>query len=125
MRRLDLVGTMTEGGDEVATEAGLYGLAGIGIDDDKMGGSGLVMIRSLDELGLTEVVVTEGDLSEKLGAKITDGEEESTFCGMDELVWLFWVKSGLGCDGFGPTIEVDDDNKLGYATLARGRTNSD
>lgn len=50
--RLDSAGTMTGGGDEVATEAKLDGLAGIGIDNDKIGGSGLVIIGSLDELGL-------------------------------------------------------------------------
>lgn len=75
--------------------------------------------------------MTKGGRSEELGARITNGEEESAFGRMeaygcvDEPVWLFWVKSGLGCDGFGPTIGVDDADELRYATLARGMTNLD
>lgn len=75
--------------------------------------------------------MTKGSRSEELGRTITNGEEKSAFGGMkaygcvDDRVWLFWVKSGLGFDGFGPTIGVDDADELGYATLARGRTDSD
>ncbi|KAK9941320.1 hypothetical protein M0R45_017926 [Rubus argutus] len=90
---------MTEGGDETMTKGGLDGLVGIGFNNDKIGD-----VR-LD--GLTEIGV-EGSCSEELGARISNGEEESTFCGMEAYgcasIWLFWVKSGLGRDGFGPGV---------------------
>jgi hypothetical protein len=40
---------MTEGGDEMATEGGLDGLAGIGFNDDKIGD---VRLDGLTEIGI-------------------------------------------------------------------------